>query len=894
MNPSSRRKSSSKKRKVPASKPVQQQQQSGNRSRAGTKGASQATTSSQQAPQASASSQQPPDHREHLPSTTSQQQEQPASGRLTPDWFHDKRWASLLALESASRSPSTLHPERPPSTAQQPPATAIQPAPPGLSCSESTDTALQQSQAPLPPTGKLTPVATAAVDEASSPSLPGTQRTKKRRTKPTSVEVPEQLSVIQCGSQQAVAESATGVAQPWSPARLEETALRGQEGTGAERTRTTTPSASTELPDISSRGPYGKAAKLEGNLFPASQTSLTASPPQTTSMSHESTDAEIASVINPIARSSASASLPETSSKSPEGTSPEVARTVTLIASSSAPSSFPETTRFSSESTLDVETTRVATEQAQPSSEGSLPKTTPQSQEGMVVTAAGAQLSAPTSTSETTLQSSEGKRKKFARKRPRSEDDSAVSQRGSEAFVSRSTPSVVRILDDGLTSASRRTESAGATPTVDVGQSTSTQCLPTPLDGRKRQRRRKSEPALPPMSSLPSVYGPALDVTTDSVVSMAVDTGGVSWSTEAKARGLLFTLLHCLSQALLNILIKQVVHIPKTKIAYYVAFGYMLGSMPEAFALKNPFGPRHSQVDIILRGLSSLGSLMLKAEALRYVAVSDLAVAYTMVPVCVMLLSWYFMNEKMGLAMWASVTLCLSGVVVVMRPAIFFKEWDEETSQTRLVGFLYAFGSALSLVIMIVLYRFTRNATTKFLGFNSGLARTIMSLFMMMAAGRFDEVMDGRYMGTLVMMSKLSFCAIFFLNKALQKESGAFVTTVKFSADVIMSVILQIAFLDLYPDAWSMAGILLVALSFMVTTFGNTVKPAWKHRRRRKSIQKRRQSLKIAEEQAIAAMAAAAAAAATATSATSTVGSTDTGVHSGATSGAASDRLPRN
>lgn len=121
----------------------------------------------------------------------------------------------------------------------------------------------------------------------------------------------------------------------------------------------------------------------------------------------------------------------------------------------------------------------------------------------------------------------------------------------------------------------------------------------------------------------------------------------------------------------------------------------------------------HHQVDLVLRGLSSLMSLMLKAEALRYLAVSDVSVAYSTVPVFVMLLSWYFMNEKMGLPMWASIWLCLCGVVVVMRPAIFFKEWDEETSQTRLIGFLYAFGSAFSLVIMIVLYRLTRNATTK-------------------------------------------------------------------------------------------------------------------------------------------------------------------------------------
>lgn len=163
------------------------------------------------------------------------------------------------------------------------------------------------------------------------------------------------------------------------------------------------------------------------------------------------------------------------------------------------------------------------------------------------------------------------------------------------------------------------------------------------------------------------------------------------------------------------------------------------------------------------------------------------------------------------------------------------------------------------------------------MNFNSGLTRTIMSLLMAMATGTLDELMDGRYLGTLVMMSKLGFCAIFFLNKALQNESGAFVSTVKFSADIIMSVVLQIAFLDLYPDVWSMGGIVLVVLSFLVTICGSTVKPAWKNRRRRKSIQKRRRSLKAADEQDIAAMAAAAAAEAAAAAATSGTASSDAG-----------------
>ncbi|KAH7934542.1 hypothetical protein HPB51_029093 [Rhipicephalus microplus] len=844
------------------------QRQSTRRSSAGEKATSGATTPQPGSP-ASPSGQQPSND---LTASTSQHPpETPASGRLTPDWFHDERWATLLTLESTFLSSSTFPSHSLPPTAQQSQAT-VQAAPRVIRVGESTGAAFQKSNALLPSTplvGKHVLVGTATVDEASSWSA-------ERHTKLTSVEAGEQLTIHHSGSQQANTKAATMAAQPSARSCTEDTPSRSQDGTGAGTTwpasRAARPSTPTEFLGVTSRDPDGEATELARDSLSGSQPSATARPPQTASMRHETTDAEIGKVIGPITLSSRSASLTDTTPKSPDGTNVEVGRTATLNTPSSVSSSILETMQRSQEGADDVGAT---------SAPKGVLKTALPSLVSIVKTPSGAP-SVLFSLSQTTPPSSGGKAR-VARKRRISEGDSNASQRGSEALrISRSTPSLVRYLEDGAASVSYRVDSS--------------QGLPTPLDGRKRRRLQSSETGIPPIGTLPSLYGHVLDATgADSVISMAIDTGGVSRSTEDTARGLLFTLLHCLSQALLNILIKQVVHIPKTKIAYYVALGYMMGSMPEAFALKNPFGPRHSQVDLVLRGLSSLMSLMLKAEALRYLAVSDVSVAYSTVPVFVMLLSWYFMNEKMGLPMWASIWLCLCGVVVVMRPAIFFKEWDEETSQTRLIGFLYAFGSAFSLVIMIVLYRLTRNATTKFLGFNSGLIRTIMALFMMMATGRFDEVLDGRYTGTLVMMSNLSFCAIFFLNKALHKESGAFVTTVKFSADIIMSVILQIAFLDLYPDVWSMAGILLVALSFMLPTCGNTIKPAWTRRRRQQSIKKRRQSLKVAEEQAVANMAAAEApAAAVAASCTSTAASTDTVVQMRTDGGAASVQISQN
>ncbi|XP_077512397.1 solute carrier family 35 member G1-like [Amblyomma americanum] len=209
----------------------------------------------------------------------------------------------------------------------------------------------------------------------------------------------------------------------------------------------------------------------------------------------------------------------------------------------------------------------------------------------------------------------------------------------------------------------------------------------------------------------------------------------------------------------------------------------------------------------------------------------------------------------MGMALWTSVALCLCGVVIVMRPTIIFEEWNADTTQARLTGFLYAFGSSLALVALIILVRVTQTATSRFVSFNSGLTRTVLVIFMAMASGDFDLFLDGRFLATLVMMGKLSFCTIYFLNKALLTESGAFVATIKFSGDIILSVILQMAFLDLYPDMWTLGGIALVVLSFLMIACQNIVPSLWERRRQRRASRARRQTLKSTDDEGTSAAA---------------------------------------
>ncbi|KAL3194822.1 hypothetical protein MRX96_045894 [Rhipicephalus microplus] len=446
------------------------QRQSTRRSSAGEKATSGATTPQPDSP-ASPPGQQPSND---LTASTSQHPpETPASGRLTPDWFHDKRWATLLTLESTFLSPSTLRPHSLPPTAQQSQAT-VQAAPRVIRVGESTGAAFQESHALLPSTplvGKHVLLGTATVDEASSWSA-------ERHAEPTSVEAGEQLTIHHSDSQQANTEAATMAAQPSARSCTEDTPSRSQDGTGAGTTwpasRAARPSTLTEFLGVTSRDPDGEATELARDSLSGSQPSATARPPQTASMRHETTDAEIRKVIGPITLSSRSASLTDTTPKSPDGTNVEVGRTATLNTPSSVSSSILETMQRSQEGADDVGAT---------SAPKGVLKTALPSLVSIVKTPSGAP-SVLFSLSQTTPPSSGGKAR-VARKRRISEGDSNASQRGSEALtISRSTPSLVRYLEDGAASVSYGVDSS--------------QGLPTPLDGRKRRRLQSSETGIPP------------------------------------------------------------------------------------------------------------------------------------------------------------------------------------------------------------------------------------------------------------------------------------------------------------------------------------------------------------------------------------------------------------
>lgn len=136
-------------------------------------------------------------------------------------------------------------------------------------------------------------------------------------------------------------------------------------------------------------------------------------------------------------------------------------------------------------------------------------------------------------------------------------------------------------------------QGASVTLKVDLNESS------LQFDGELSEPRyllQRPRTRLVPQSLFNRVSVPVLEAAGDSCCVADMETDMSMVHSETSLRGIIFTLLHCVSQAIVNMMIKQLVFIPYTKIGFYAAFGLMVGSMPEGFALEKSLAPRNMQV----------------------------------------------------------------------------------------------------------------------------------------------------------------------------------------------------------------------------------------------------------------------------------------------------------
>lgn len=284
--------------------------------------------------------------------------------------------------------------------------------------------------------------------------------------------------------------------------------------------------------------------------------------------------------------------------------------------------------------------------------------------------------------------------------------------------------------------------------------------------------------------------------------------------TESSLHGLVLTVLHCLSGAIASILTKRLKIVPKSKIAFYIALMSLCAGMPGAMSMTKPFGPLELQPLLLLRSCLVIASIMLKAMALVYIHVSEVVVISALIPIGVSLGSRVFLNEKINKLQWLSMGMTVLGVAIVMRPL-----GRQSFNVEHITGILFSLGAVLAVIQLYVVVRYVRHLTVRKYGFNGSCCTMALSMAVSLFTGTFGKLLSGRLLATLMMMGQVNWCAIVFLNKALEMESAAVVTTFKFCGDIILSMVLEAIFLDTYPDTWGCIGSAVIVLSVLVMGF---------------------------------------------------------------------------
>ncbi|XP_064479988.1 uncharacterized protein LOC135393507 [Ornithodoros turicata] len=272
-----------------------------------------------------------------------------------------------------------------------------------------------------------------------------------------------------------------------------------------------------------------------------------------------------------------------------------------------------------------------------------------------------------------------------------------------------------------------------------------------------------------------------------------------------------YTLLHCVAAAIVSLLTRRLKLVPKGKITFYISLSLLVNSMPGAFGVKRPFGPMNLQPLIFLRSFFAVSASIFRAMALVFLQISDVVAIGTLIPMGVSVASAIVLREKIYKLQWIAMILNVLGVVFIIQPASLYGGQGYELN--HLTGVLMALGSVLSIVQLLVVVRYMRNMTALRLSFNCSCSRVALSLAVTMLTGGYRDLFVGRFMGSLVMLSDVNFASLVLLGRALSQETAAAVTTLKQCIDIVLSILVEIIFLNEYPNEWGLAGSTVILFS---------------------------------------------------------------------------------
>jgi drug/metabolite transporter (DMT)-like permease len=212
----------------------------------------------------------------------------------------------------------------------------------------------------------------------------------------------------------------------------------------------------------------------------------------------------------------------------------------------------------------------------------------------------------------------------------------------------------------------------------------------------------------------------------------------------------------------------------------------------------------------ILRGFVFVASMFTIVSALVVFPLPIVAVGLFSSPIVTALLSAPLLGEAVGLRRWVAAVLGLIGALVILRPGGIDFTW------LALLPFVPAFTVG---TMDILSRRLTRTQSPLSILLVSNVVITLAAVFALLAGGTWAGAqwrpVTPEAAAWLILNAALNLGAHFLMIQALQLGDAALVAPFKYTG-LIWAFLIGLLWWGYWPDAWTLAGSLLIVASGLV------------------------------------------------------------------------------
>ena len=147
-------------------------------------------------------------------------------------------------------------------------------------------------------------------------------------------------------------------------------------------------------------------------------------------------------------------------------------------------------------------------------------------------------------------------------------------------------------------------------------------------------------------------------------------------------KGLIYMFLSCISKSLFSILskyaLKEKTDLSSFQLLTYRTYFMMWISITITFALPiNVFSQKFAKLDkifpVIIRTIFAIVSMSLVIFCIRFIHISDVYSVYYIYPAFVILFSFFFLKEKVGIFDIFCLSACFFGAILIVKPDFIFQ-----------------------------------------------------------------------------------------------------------------------------------------------------------------------------------------------------------------------------